>query len=106
MIPDATAAALVTEETVRDEAVNKPVTLDPPPSPSYSADGPATLTDGKLAATDDLQSGWLGFEGKDFTATVDLGKPTAIRSAGAHFLQYFGPGIFFPRSVAFEGSED
>lgn len=105
MLPDDVLAA-AEPERVKHEAVDKTVKLASPPDPRYPGGGPAGLVDGYVGIADHTAPEWLGFEGPDLMATVDLGKPTEINSVGAGFLQSTGVGIFLPRSVEFAVSDD
>jgi len=48
----------------------------------------------------------LGFLGDDVVATLDMGRPTEIRGAGANFLQSTRWGIVLPRAVEVSVSDD
>jgi hexosaminidase len=86
--------------TFRHAALGKPVTLLHSPSAAYSASGIEGLTDGFRARSPDfLNPEWLGVEGKNLEATIDLGKSIDIREVGGHFLQYVQAGIFIPETV-------
>ncbi len=76
------------------------------PATKYLAQGSRSLTDGLFGSLDHADGRWLGFEGVDFEAVVDLGKPVAVSLIGARFLQRTGSWIFFPSSVSFETSVD
>ncbi len=89
------------------EAVGKPVQLKTPPNPRYPGSaGSACLTNGIMGDPDFHNRDWLGFEGPDLEATVDLGAPIDIQALGGDFLQYPGPGIFLPTKVTFAVSSD
>jgi N-acetyl-beta-hexosaminidase len=93
--------------TVRHAALRRPVTLAAPPSSSYSAPGVQGLTDGFLSRSADcMNPAWLGIEGKDLNATIDLGKIIAVAKVGAHFLQQVRGGIRIPQVVDIWVSED
>ena len=93
--------------TLRHAALGKPVVMAVPPADAYSLPGVAGLTDGFLARSPDfLNPQWLGVEGKDIDATIDLGRIIEIREVGAHFLQYVGAGIRIPTVVDVLISED
>jgi len=86
-------------------AFRRPVTADPPPAAKYSRGDPALLTDGVRGAGD-FKVHWLGWEGIDFTLTLDLGE---TRSAGALAVStLYDPKswIFHPRKVTCEVSAD
>ena len=89
------------------DAVGKPIQLKTPANPRYPGkEGPACLTNGLMGGTTYHAGAWLGFEGPDLDATVDLGEPVDIKTLGADFLQVVGAGIFLPKQVEFAVSDD
>ena len=88
-------------EKARHAAVGKPVTLRTKFSASYPGDGAASLTDGLLDMADYHDPAWLGFQGDDLVATIDLGEPIQLRELSGSFLQDVPFGIFLPRRVEF-----
>jgi len=105
MLPDEAIQSLALI-TGQHDAVGGVVTLVTQPSPSYPGGGPGGLTDGRLGGEDHTDSEWLGFEGADLVATLDLGAPTAITRLSAGFLQSLRVGIYLPPRVEFEVSDD
>lgn len=72
----------------------------------YSAGGTNALIDG-LRGTKDFRTGaWQGYQGRDVTATVDLGETRMVRDIGTAFLQDQRTWIFLPVAVKVEVSED
>ncbi len=93
--------------TVHHAALGKPVTLSFTPAAGYNLPGPEGLTDGFMTRSPDfLNPQWLGIEGKDFDAVIDLGQPTDIHEVGVHFLQNVGAGIRIPSTVDVLVSDD
>jgi hypothetical protein len=80
-------------------AFRKPVACDPPPAPKYAKGDPAVLTNGVRGATD-FKVHWLGWEGIDFTLTLDLGKPVSAKEISLSTLSDFRSWILHPESVA------
>ena len=72
---------------------------------SYMADGPNSLTDG-VRGTYATGKYWLGINGKDMIATVDMGKEKLIKTISLGCLQNYRDWIFLPQSVTFEISTD
>ena len=105
MLPDEAVQSLA-PTTLRHQAIGKMVTLPAAPSASYPGGGPSGLTDGRLGGADHMDPEWLGFDGADLVATLDLGAPTAIRDLSAGFLQSTSVGIYLPSRVEFEVSDD
>ncbi|HQL22989.1 MAG TPA: discoidin domain-containing protein, partial [candidate division Zixibacteria bacterium] len=83
----------------------KAVRLGRPASPKYHDGDRAALTDG-LKAWDDYHMHWLGFEGEDMDATVDLGTVRTISRISTSFLQDINSWVFMPESVTFSVSTD
>jgi hypothetical protein len=90
----------------RHLAIDKEVTLLTPFSPKYEAGGAEALTDG-LRGIDDYHFNWLGFEGEDLEAIIDLGKETVIREVSADFLQDVQSWVFLPKvfSASYSNNE-
>ena len=76
------------------------------PSPRDLAGGAPGLVDGVCASTSHNNGLWLGFEGTDMTATVDLGRTVDVNRIRARFLHLPDPWIFRPEKVVFSASED
>jgi hexosaminidase len=90
-----------TVRIVQNLALGDPVTFAALPSAKYSAD----LTDGILGS--EYHDGtWAGWQNQDMDATIDLGRPTALHSIDARFLQHAQAWILLPHSVTFEASND
>jgi len=86
-------------------AFRRQVAADPPPSPKYAKGDLAVLTNGVRGAND-FKVHWLGWEGVDFTLTLDLGKPATPREISLSTLSDFRSWILHPRGVACAVSED
>ena len=86
-------------------ALFKPVTLAVPASPKYHRGEESALTDG-LKGLEDFHLNWLGFEGEDMEATVDLGSTQRIKRTQTDFLQDINAWVFLPVSVEFSVSDD
>ena len=87
-------------------ALNRPVTLATPPDPRYPGRGPAGLVDGRLALADYHDPQWMGFSGVDLEAVIDLGSVQHVTSAGVRCLHFVEGGIYLPREVQLEVSDD
>ncbi len=84
----------------------KAISFEHPFSEKYRGHGTETLTDG-MRGSDDFQDGrWLGFEGDDMVATLDLGTARPVSAITVGFLQNQGSWIFLPSSVSFSVSAD
>jgi alpha-L-fucosidase len=78
----------------------KSIELENPPSDKYSADHELSLYDG-LRGGNNLTQSWLGFEGTDMVATIDLGSIELINEIRGGFLQQISSWIFLPWKVEF-----
>jgi hexosaminidase len=88
-------------------AVGKPVTTTEEPSKDYNKVGIGGLTDGHTThSTPFQQIPWLGWEGKDLDATIDMGSVTELHTVGGHFLQYIWAGIQIPQKFTVSVSDD
>ncbi|MDR3625246.1 MAG: DUF4838 domain-containing protein [Ignavibacteriaceae bacterium] len=83
----------------------KPVKFITAPSAKYPANGEKTLTDG-LRGDEDHHFNWLGFEGEDMEAVLDLQQPTVIKKVSADFLQIMQSWIFLPQQLEISISDD
>jgi hexosaminidase len=82
-----------------NKATGRQVTLSEPPAQKYSAGGAFTLVDG--VAPDDASSGegWLGFNGSDMDAKIDLGSEVEVSRVRVDYGNAAGRWIYPPRSV-------
>ncbi len=86
-------------------ALSKPVTLTQLASPKYHDGDQSALTDG-YKGWDDYHTHWLGFEGDDMEATIDLGSEQTVSAINSDFLQDINSWVFMPLSVTFLVSVD
>lgn len=86
-------------------AVGKPYSTLTPCGTKYTADGPASLTDGKRGSTN-YNVLWQGWEGEDFEAVVDLGGITGFNYVSAEFMQDLNSWIFYPEHIVISVSAD
>jgi hypothetical protein len=104
MLPEAVLAATATR--IAHAGIGKSATLAIKPSDNYPGNGAASLTDGELGSTDCHDAAWLGFQGSDLVATIDLGAPVELSELGVSLLQDASMGIFLPRQVEFRAGDD
>ncbi len=105
MLPDEALAADV-GAVQKHAALGKPLRLAAPPSPRYPGAGAEGLVDGLAAAAEPGMPEWLGWEGGDLDATIDLGAPVALRRVAIHCLQHRQAGVFLPAAVTIGVSDD
>ncbi len=75
------------------------VVLGRPASPKYRGGDESALTDG-LKGWDDYHTHWLGFEGEDLEATIDLGSVRSVSRVDTDFLQDINSWVFMPLTVS------
>lgn len=90
---------------VGDLAIGKPVRLLSQHSEKYPAGGGAALTDG-LRGPNDYHCNWLGFEGENLDAIIDLQEPKVVHSVSTRFFQHLDAWIWLPLKVEFSVSLD
>jgi len=98
--------ALFALELICHQARHRPVTLAISPGARYPGSGPGELVDGLIGEVGDLRRDWLGFEGDDLIATIDLGEEIPIRELGLAACQETSAGVFLPTTVDFALSRD
>ena len=82
------------------------IELATPFSDKYAAQGALSLVDGTRGSSNFKDGHWLGFEGDDFSATIDLGSITSLDAVGISLLSTVPSWIFLPKMIAFLGSDD
>ena len=75
------------------------------PEEKYRAAGERTLTDGLYGGASFVES-WTGWEGRDGSFLVDLGRETEFTTVETDFLHQLGQWILLPRSVTYAVSAD
>ena len=85
-------------------AHGKKVILNTKPK-KYAGEDPQTLTDGAFGGGN-FYANWLGFEGNDLEAVIDLGASSMIKQISSAFLQVTNHIVFFPTSVEYWYSMD
>lgn len=86
--------------------LDREVELEEAASPKYAAGHPGLLTDGLRGPALTYTYNWLGFEGTECDARLDLGSPKEISSMTSHWLQDVRSWIFVPESVEYFISDD
>jgi len=88
-------------------AAGKLITLVNAPHPKYASGGKGALVNAVMGSDERYgDKEWLGFDGKDFEAVIDLGEATAVKEVTLRF--YNGPGqwIYPPKQASVAGSTD
>jgi len=94
----------ISKSSQQNIAIGKSVTLLEKPK-KYANEDPQVLTDGAFGGAS-FYANWLGFEGNDLEAIIDLGSSKNISSISMDFLQVVNHVVFFPTEVSFFSSPD
>ena len=84
----------------------KTTTFVNPPVERYGKDADIALMDGKKGAPGDYHNDWLGFEGVDMEATIELAVPTNISTVKVCICHEPNDWVMWPKSVWVSFSED
>ena len=94
------------EASVDNLAAGCAVSLAQAPSIQYPGEGAATLVNGRVGSRDFHDGQWLGFEGEDLEAVIDLGSSKTVQQVSAHFLRNQASWIFLPQGIEVSVSSD
>lgn len=90
-----------------NDATGKVVTVTEPPSKTYPGDGAFTLVNGIQSKKGTGRSkDYLGYNGKNLEAQIDLGAVIPVSRVGVSFLHQPSSWIYHPSSIEVWGSED
>ena len=84
----------------------KDLFLSPLPSSKYTGKGKNTLLDGANGSEKFRTKAWIGYEGNDAVAIVELKKTQPIESVGVRYLHQPGSWIFSPKRINISISKD
>jgi len=84
----------------------KRLALEKSPSVKYPGWGELGLVDGRQGGTDYHESDWIGFEGENLDATIDLGEQKSISSIRLSCLEDQNSWVFLPSSIKLLTSTD
>lgn len=82
------------------------ISLEGPPSEKYKANGPLSLIDGKKGTSRFTEGLWIGYEGEDLTATLELSGEEEITEVTVSALSEQGSWILYPKSIEVLSSAD
>ncbi|MCF6357490.1 MAG: DUF4838 domain-containing protein, partial [Draconibacterium sp.] len=97
-------AATLKRAALPNIARGKKVTLQTKPK-KYVGENPQSLTDGALGGSN-FYANYLGFEGNNLSAVIDLGSAMEFSTISTAFLQVTNHIVFFPESVTYSYSND
>lgn len=89
-----------------NKALGKPIRFETPYNEQYPSVRDATLTDGVMGTTSFRDKKWLGFLQPEVIFTVDMQQPTDVSSVIVNFLSDANSGIFLPREVSVQSSDN
>lgn len=88
-------------------AAGKKITLTEAPATKYSGAGPGSILNGVKGNTERYgDAEWLGFEGKNLEAIIDMGQSTDMKEVQLTFFNGPGQWIYLPRQAQIFVSED
>jgi hexosaminidase len=89
------------------KALGKAITLQEQAAEKYSRGGAASLINGVFGSSRQFgDQEWLGFEGKNLEALIDLGDDLPISQVASRFFQDKGAWIHFPAKLEVAVSDD
>lgn len=94
------------EKITFSKSTAKPVTLRVAPSRGYEFKGGPEMTDGLTGDTNYKTGRWLGFQGKDLDAAIDLKQPVEISQVAFNTNVVKGDWIMGAAGVTVKVSED
>ena len=94
------------EKITFSKSTAKPVTLRVAPSRGYEFKGGPEMTDGLTGDTNYKTGRWLGFQGKDLDAAIDLKQPVEISQVAFNTNVVKGDWIMGTAGVTVKVSED
>ena len=84
----------------------KTTTFVNPPAERYGKEADIALMDGKKGVAGDYYNDWLGFEGVDMDATIELAVPTDISTVKVGLCHEPNDWVVWPKSVWVSFSKD
>lgn len=104
--PGGVRSRIFSEEVRRSESSMKPITLKHQPNSGYAYNGAPVLNDGLHGGENYKTGRWLGFQGNDLEAVIDLKQPTEISKLAFHCNVVKGDWIMGPRGIRIRVSDD
>jgi alpha-N-acetylglucosaminidase len=84
----------------------KPVEMNPSPSSKYAAKAGQSLNDALFGTTDLKAGNWLGFEGDNLNATLNLEEALKVKKVTVSYLEDGSSWIFGPSAIVVMTSVD
>ena len=91
---------IISKDFSLNKATGKKIHLKEAPAAGYPGSGAFTLVNG-IVTTHGLSEGseWLGFNGKNLEAEIDLGEETPIKTISLNTLDQNGSWIYLPKEI-------
>lgn len=97
---------LLSQEFLVSKSTGKSIELLHKASSSYSANGNSSLVDGVYGNKNYFKRDWLGFNGQDLIATIDLGESLKFTTVALNTVDQKGSWIHYPKAVKVSVSND
>ncbi len=94
------------QEFFVSKSTGKKVTLDIPPHENYFCNGAQSLVDGIKGNLHKHGQNWLGWWGKNMTATIDLGAKESVSKISMHVFDDEAAWIYLPVEIEIFTSDD
>jgi len=88
------------------KSTGKKITLGTPPDPKYPGDGAFSLVNGIRGDTVRFGQHWLGWQGPDMEAVIDLGGNEKISTVGLNIVNAEASWIHPPKNISVMISAD
>ncbi|MFN5421836.1 MAG: beta-N-acetylhexosaminidase [bacterium] len=90
-----------------NKATGKKIILAEQPAKAYSKGGAVCLVNGIIGSSNRYSdTEWLGWDGKDFNATIQFNEPTEIGKVSLRFFNNTSSWVYPPSSITLLGSTD
>ncbi|MEN5059116.1 FN3 associated domain-containing protein, partial [Sphingobacterium kitahiroshimense] len=103
---DRMIGSVLKQDFVISKSTGKSVQLLHEPNAAYQANGTATLVDGVYGNKQYFKKNWLGFNGKDLVATIDMGGPVSFSNVELNVVDQNASWIYYPQAVKVYVSQD
>jgi len=98
--------SVLKQDFVISKSTGKSVQLLYEPNEAYQANGTATLVDGVYGNKQYFKKNWLGFNGKDLVATIDMAEPVSFSNVELNVVDQNASWIYYPQAVKVYVSQD
>lgn len=95
------------EKITVSKSTFKPISLLTQPAPNYEYSGEGLLVDGLHGSDKNYRTGhWMGFQGNDLIAVIDLLEPTEVTQADINCYVVTGDWVFDASEIVIESSDN